>query len=101
MSKLSRSSAESQKSGGCIPEMKLERTCRAAGEAWKGPKQRPKLNSIAAKPLPERLHRGRFIVLHIKHGVELGDLQQIVDFLGQVQQLKFAALVFYRGVSAD
>jgi len=101
MSKLSRSSAESQKSGGCIPEMKLERTCRAAGEAWKGPKQRPKLNSIATRPLPERLHRGSLVVLNVEHGIELGDLQQVVDFLGQVQQLEFAALIFYGGIGAD
>ena len=37
---------------------------------------------------------GGFVVLHVEDGVELGDLQQVVDLLGQVQQLQLAALFF-------
>ena len=34
--------------------------------------------------LRERFDRGCFVVLHVKYGVKLGDLQEVVNFLGQV-----------------
>ena len=37
-------------------------------------------------PLAERFYGRCFIVLHIEDCVELRDLQQVVDLLGQVQQ---------------
>src|SRR5215467_63917 len=49
----------------------------------------------------ERLDRSRFVVFHVKHGVKLGDLQQVVDLLGKVQKLQFATLVADRGEGAD
>jgi len=51
--------------------------------------------------LPERLHRCRFIILHIENGIQLGDLQQVVHLFCQVQQLEFAALVLGGSVGAD
>jgi hypothetical protein len=42
-----------------------------------------------------------FVVLHVEDGVELGDLQQVVDLAGQVQELEFAALVFGCSEGAD
>jgi hypothetical protein len=51
--------------------------------------------------LLERFHGGRFVVFYVENGVQLGDLQQVVDLLGQVEQFQFAALVFDRGESAD
>jgi hypothetical protein len=36
--------------------------------------------------LAERLNRRRFVVLYFKNGVKLGDLQQVVHFLGEVEQ---------------
>ena len=51
--------------------------------------------------LAERLYGGRFVVFHVEDGIELGDLQQVVNFLGEVEQLEFAALVFHGGVGAD
>jgi hypothetical protein len=41
-----------------------------------------------------------FVVLHVEDGVELGDLEQVVDFAGQVEQLQLAALVADSGVGA-
>jgi len=41
------------------------------------------------------------VVLHVKDRVELGDLQEVVDFLGQMQQLQLAALVADGGEGAD
>src|ERR1017187_4210732 len=49
----------------------------------------------------EGLHSGCFIVFHIENSVELGDLEQVVHLLGQVQQFEFAALVLGRRVGAD
>ena len=42
-----------------------------------------------------------FVVFHVEDSVELRDLKQVVHFLGQMQQLQFAALVAYGGESAD
>src|SRR5271157_292917 len=51
--------------------------------------------------LAERLYARCFVVLHIEDGVELGDLQQVVYFFGEVEQLEFAALVLGSGEGAD
>src|SRR5215468_10515439 len=51
--------------------------------------------------LAERLYGGRFVVFYVENGVQLGNLQQVVNFLGEVEQLEFAALVFHGGVGAD
>ena len=50
--------------------------------------------------LLERLDCGGFVVFYVEDGVKLGDLEQIVDLLGEVQQLQFAALILGRGESA-
>ena len=42
-----------------------------------------------------------FAVFHLEDGVELRDLQQVADFLGQVQQFEFAALFFGSGEGTD
>src|SRR5579872_2971429 len=57
--------------------------------------------SIRGKVLLERLHGRGFVVFHVEDGVELGDLQQVVDFLSQVEQLQFAALILGRRESTD
>jgi hypothetical protein len=51
--------------------------------------------------LGERFYGRCFVVLYIEDGVELRDLQQVVYFLGEVEQLEFAALVFGSGEGAD
>src|SRR5581483_2892169 len=48
---------------------------------------------VPVNNLPKRLHRRCFIILHIKNGVQLRDLQQIVHLLRQVEQLQLATLV--------
>ena len=59
-----------------------------------------------AQPGWERLagkgaNGGRFVVLHVKNGIQLRDLQQIVNLFGEVQQFQFAALVTDGGEGAD
>jgi hypothetical protein len=56
---------------------------------------------VLRKLLGERFHGYCLVVFHIEDGVELGDLEQIVDLLGEVEQLKFAALVLGGGECAD
>src|SRR5258705_9777965 len=51
--------------------------------------------------LAEGLHCIRLVVLDIKDGVQLGDLEQVVNLLGEIQQLQFAALVLGCGERAD
>src|SRR6266567_2992538 len=62
---------------------------------------RPAQKRQAPISLPERLNRRGFVVPNVKNRIELGDLQQVVDLLGQIEQLQFATLVLYRGVGAD
>ncbi len=35
--------------------------------------------------LLEALDRGGFVVLHVEHGVELGDLKQVMHLLGEIE----------------
>src|SRR5258708_38862434 len=58
-------------------------------------------SSLRNGSLLESLDRRCLVFLHVKHGVELGDLQQVVYLLGEVQQLEFAALVLGGGKGAD
>ncbi len=39
------------------------------------------------KTLLERFYGGSFVVFHVEDGVELSDLQQVVNFFGKVEQL--------------
>ena len=74
-------------------------TPRNIGEKWGTPTDaglRPDFESN----LLERLYRGCFVVFYVEDGVKLGDLEQIIDLLGEVQQLQFAALILGRGESA-
>src|ERR1022692_4271253 len=58
-------------------------------------------NHTAVPLLVERLYARCFVFLDIEDGVKLGDLQQVVNFLSEVEELEFAALVLGRGESAD
>ncbi len=51
--------------------------------------------------LAERLNGCGFVFFYIEDGVQLGDLEQVVDLLGQIQQLEFAALVADGSERAD
>ena len=55
----------------------------------------------ASALLVESLYARCFVFLYIEDGVELRDLQQVVYFLGEVEQLEFATLVLGRGEGAN
>src|SRR5215468_4833909 len=50
--------------------------------------------------LLERPNGFGFVVFNIEDGIKFGDLQQIVDLFGELEQLQFAALVTHRGKRA-
>src|SRR5574340_918951 len=52
-------------------------------------------------PSAEAAEGGSFVRMYVENGIELGDLQQVVDFLGEVQELELAAAILDGGVSAD
>src|SRR5665213_384682 len=43
----------------------------------------------------------RFVIVNVEDGVELGDLQQVLDLLGELQQLEGAAGIFDGRQGAD
>jgi len=61
----------------------------------------PALVDRNLKNLVKRFDCCRFVVFHVEHGIELGDLEQIVNFFGQIQQLEVASLVPHCGKRAN
>jgi hypothetical protein len=49
----------------------------------------------------EGSYRGEFVVFDVEDGVELGDMEDVVDFLGEVEELELAAGVTDGGEAAD
>ena len=93
-----------------IVELAIRRIAETAGKNWKPfPKWRagkwgqsqtgPRVKNV--ENLVKRFDGCRFVVFHVEYGIELGDLEQIVDLLGQIQQLEFASLVAHCGKRAN
>ncbi len=38
-------------------------------------------------------HRLRLVIMHVEYGIKLGNLQEVVNLLGEVQEFQLAALV--------
>ena len=49
----------------------------------------------------EGFHGGEFVVFDVEDGVELGDVEDVLDFLGEVEELEFAAIIADGGETAD
>jgi hypothetical protein len=49
----------------------------------------------------EGFYGGEFVVFDVEDGVELGDVEDVVDFLGEVEEFEFAAGVADGGEAAD
>ena len=56
---------------------------------------------LLGEKVVEGLHGGEFVVFDVEDGVELGDVEHVLDFLGEAEELEFAAGVADRGVAAD
>jgi hypothetical protein len=58
-------------------------------------------SSQRAQLFAEGLYRRCFVIFYIEDGIEFGDLKKIVNLLGEIEQLEFAALILCRGEGAD
>jgi hypothetical protein len=56
---------------------------------------------LLGKKIVEGLYCGEFVVFNVKHGVELRDIQNVMDLLGKVEQLEISACVADSGKAAD
>lgn len=64
--------------------------------------QRPTLSALAPdRESGERFDRSRLVVFHVKDGVELGDLHDVMDLAGEVEQLHIALMLADGGEGAD
>ena len=59
------------------------------------------LTELLREEVVEGFYGGEFVVADIEDGVELGDVENVVDFLGEVEELEFAAGVAHGGEAAD
>src|SRR5450755_4604119 len=55
---------------------------------------------LLGEEVVEGTHGGEFVVFDVEDGVELGDVEDVVNFLGEVQELQFAAGVADGGEAA-
>src|ERR1700733_13114095 len=58
-------------------------------------------NGLFGEEVVEGFYGGEFVVLDIEDGVELGDVEDVVNFLGEVEELEFSAGVAGGGEAAD
>jgi hypothetical protein len=49
----------------------------------------------------EGFYRREFVILDVEYGVELGHVENVVNFLAEAQELEVAARVPHRGEAAD
>ena len=56
---------------------------------------------LLGEEVVEGTHGGEFVVFDVEDGVELGDVEDVVDFLGEVEEFEFAAGVADGGEAAD
>ena len=73
----------------------------AARLEGRAPSRQQQNLSCWRRSLLEAFYGGGFIVFHVEDGVEFGDLQQVVHFLGEMEQFEFAALILGGGEGAD
>src|SRR5271170_3948048 len=57
--------------------------------------------SLLGEEVVEGFYGGKFVVFNIEDGVELGDVEDVLDFLGEVEEFEFAAGVADGGEAAD
>jgi len=57
--------------------------------------------SLARQLLLVRSDRACFVVVDVEYRIELGELEQVVDLLGQLEELERCALILGRSESSD
>ena len=61
----------------------------------------PAPHTLLGEEVVERLYGGEFVIFDVEDGVELGDVEDVVDFLGEVEELEFASGFADGGEAAD
>ena len=56
---------------------------------------------LFGKEVVEGFYGGEFVVFDVEYGVELSDVEDVMDLLGEVEQFEFAAGVAHGGEAAD
>src|SRR5579871_4676445 len=59
------------------------------------------MRQLLGEEVIERFHGVKFVVFDVEDGVELGDVEDVFDLLGEIEQLEFAAGVADGGEGAD
>jgi surface antigen-like variable number repeat protein len=62
---------------------------------------RPRHIDSFCEEVVEGFYGGEFVVFNVEDGVELGDVEDVVDLLGEVEELEFASGVADGGEAAD
>lgn len=62
---------------------------------------RPGLLGLFGEEVVEAFHGVELVVFNVEDGVELGDVQDVVNLLGEVEELEFASRVADGGEAAD
>jgi hypothetical protein len=59
------------------------------------------VGSLLGEEIVEGLYRSELVFLDVENGIELGDIQNVLDLLAQVEQLKIPARIAHSGKTAD
>jgi len=63
--------------------------------------EHPNQASLLGEEVVEGFYGGEFVVFDVEDGVELGDVEDVVDFFGEGEEFEFAAGVADGGEAAD
>jgi hypothetical protein len=58
-------------------------------------------HNLLGEEVVEGFYRGEFVVFDVEDGVELGDVEDVLNFLGEAEEFEFATGVADGGVAAD
>ena len=58
-------------------------------------------NRLLGEEVIEGFYGGEFILFDIENGIELGDVEDVANFFGEVEKFEFAARVAYGCEAAD
>ena len=81
--------------GGRVTDCRPQR--RVSRPGWT---TQPSPPTLLGEEVIERLHRSEFVVLDVKNGIELRDVENVVNFLGEVHKLELPAILLHRNKAA-
>src|SRR5580658_8558957 len=73
----------------------------ALGGTGEGARPHTRFAHLLGEEIVEGSYGGEFVVFDVEDGVELGDVEDVLDFLGEVEEFEFAAGVADGGGAAD